>query len=177
MVHWYRCQSSQWTSPPWFPITVRRNEHRYLPASRVVSSHTKGLAMCVGGPQVPRYQLRVSVWRRKGTGRPLLLIQHPRAEARGFAGRMLSDSYPGSTTVPRCISGPCNRHVAACAFCTLQRCGNHVSYIKPSSQLTDCGPHLFRLGNSQTGQLPIGTLQPYMGAGFEPDACCDGREQ
>ena len=43
--------------------------------------------------------------------------------------------------------------------------------------LTNHGPHLFRLGNLRTGQLPIGTLQPNMGAGFEPDACCDGREQ
>ena len=123
MVHWYKRRSSQWTSPPRFPITVRCNERHYLPASRVVSSHTKGLAMCVGGLQAPRYQLRVSVRRCKGTGRPSLLIWRPWAEAQGFAGRMLSDLYPGSTTVPQYISELCDHHVAACAFCTLQRCG------------------------------------------------------
>ena len=79
----------------------------YLLALRVVSSHTKGLVMCVEGPWAPHYWLWGSVWRRKKTGHPLLLIRRPRAEARGFAGRMLSDSCPGSTTVPQCISGPC----------------------------------------------------------------------
>ena len=108
---------------PWFPITMRHNKHHCLLVSRVVSSHTKGLAMCVGGPQAPRYQLQVPVWRRKGTGRPLLLIRCPQVEAQGFTGRMPWDSCPGSTTVPRCISGPCGCYVAACAFCTLQRCG------------------------------------------------------
>jgi len=49
--------------------------------------------------------------------------------------------------------------------------------IKPSSQLTNHRPHLFREGNLRTGQLPNRHLQPYMGARFEPDACCDGREQ
>jgi len=95
----------------------------YLVGWHLWGSHTRLLVECMGGPQAPRYQLRVSVRRRKGTGHPSLLIRRPRAEARGFTGQMLLDSYPGSTTVPRCISGLCNRHVAAYAFCTLQRCG------------------------------------------------------
>ena len=74
--------------------------------------------------------------------------------------------------------GSSDQHVERLLIaCLVVSAHNHVSYIKPSSQSTDHGPHLFRLGNLRTGQLPIGTLQPYMGAGFEPDACCDGREQ
>ena len=117
-IHWM-----WWLSVVDGKLQMQWHRRRYLPASRVVSSHTRLLVKCTGGPQAPRYRLRVSVWRRKGTGPPSLLIRRPRAEARGFAGRMLSDSYLGSTTIPRCISGLCDRHVAACAFCTLQRCG------------------------------------------------------
>ena len=72
----------------------------------------------------------------QGTGHPSLLIRRPRAEARGFAGGMLSDSYPGSTTAPRCISGLCDHHVAACAFCMLQKYGHEsggVLYWPPQS--------------------------------------------
>ena len=53
---------------------------------------------------------------------------------------------------------------------------NHVSYIKPSSQLTNHRPHVFREGNLLIGNFPRAPSSLFGAAGFEPDACCDGRE-
>ena len=64
-----------------FPVTVRSNEHCYLLASRMISSHTKELAMCMEGPQAP---LPASSLCSEAQGDWSPLVAHPMPLGRGL---------------------------------------------------------------------------------------------